>query len=75
MMWGAGMWGWGVLWMLVFWGALITGIVWLVRTATDPRGRPDASTTGQRLLDERFARGEVSIEEYEERRHALEHRA
>jgi putative membrane protein len=73
-MWGAGMWGWGVLWMLVFWGALITGVVWLVRTATD-RVRPDASTTGRRLLDERFARGEVSIEAYEERRHALEHRA
>lgn len=72
MMWGSGMWGWGLLWMLVFWGALIAGVVWLVTAASSPRARTDGAATGRRVLDERFARGELSIEEYEERRRVLD---
>lgn len=74
MMWGSGM-GWGLLWMLMFWGAFIAGIVWLVTAATGPRDRTDGSATGRRVLDERFARGELSIDEYEQRRRVLEERA
>ena len=75
MMWGSGMWGWGLLWMVVFWGALVAGIVWLVQAATSSRDRTDGGRTGRQLLDERLARGELSIEEYEQRRRVLDERA
>lgn len=64
MMWsfgGGGMW----LWMVLVWVVVIGGIVWAVtqfsrgsdhRTGTDDGAR--------RILDERFARGEIDAEEY-----------
>ena len=73
MMWGSGMWGWGLLWMLLFWGLLVTGIVWLVRAATDQSPR-DAGGEARRILDERFARGDISPDDYAERRRALDRR-
>ncbi len=69
-MWGAG----GIvmmLGMLLFWVALITGIVlgvrWLMR---DARGgsRPDGALE---ILRERYARSEISREEFEQRRQDL----
>jgi putative membrane protein len=74
MMWDAGMWGWGLLWMLLFWGLVIAGIVWLVRTAADGRDRGRRLDTARTVLDERLARGEMSVEEYEERRRVLSDR-
>jgi len=57
--------------MVLFWGAIILGIVWLVR------GRSDAWRGGRRekplhLLERRFAEGAISVEEYHERRDVLE---
>ncbi len=57
--------------MVLFWGAIILGIVWLVR------GGSDAWRGGQRekpldLLERRFAEGAISVEEYHERRDVLE---
>ena len=64
--WGGGrMWLWGTL-MVLFWVAIIAGVVWLVS-----RGRTGtAGTTSSRardILDERYAQGELSTEEYLER--------
>lgn len=70
-MWASGMWGWGFLWMALFWGLLITGIVWLVRAATGRPDRPDGAQAARRVLDERLARGEISPDEYTERRNIL----
>jgi putative membrane protein len=78
MYWGNGMGGWGMVLMtissLLFWGLAIAGIVALVRYAGrgdrlgPPRGdRP----TPQRLLAERFARGEIDEDEYARRLHVL----
>ena len=70
MMWGYGMGGFGWLFMIASLVLVIAVVVWLVRTASgsaDDRGRPGA----RRLLDERFAAGELSVEEYEQRRRAL----
>ncbi len=62
--------GFGLLFMLLFWGALIALAVWLVRALFPPAGQPPAPPTGQHLsareiLDRRFARGEISREEYD----------
>ena len=69
MMMGWGM-GWGLLFMLLFWGVLIALVVLLVRALFPPAGQPPAPPTGRDLtareiLDRRFARGEISREEYD----------
>jgi len=56
--------------MVLFWGAIILGIVWLVRGSDAWRGgRRDKPLD---LLERRFAEGTISVEEYHERRDVLE---
>lgn len=68
-------WGWGMmgaLWLFVF---LIIGlVVWGIWAAV--RRGSGRSTRGGALavLEERFARGDISPEEYRERREVLEER-
>jgi putative membrane protein len=54
--------------MILFWVVVIIGIVLLVRSMTPGQG---AGGTGARgpldVLKERYARGEIDTEEYEER--------
>ena len=61
MMWGDG--GWWVfmwMWMAVFWGAVVLGVVWLVRSTAGRSGdRPAVE-----LLDRRLASGEIEIGEH-----------
>jgi len=70
MMWGYGFGWFGGLLMLGVWLLFVVGVVWLVRSlATPAAGGPDQGA--RRILDERFARGELSAEEYDERRRVL----
>lgn len=68
--WGAGWWVAMVLMMVVFWGLVIFGVVWLVRSLGGGhhtiRHRDPAE-----VLDHRLASGEISVEEYRERRALL----
>lgn len=64
---GMGVWGW--IMMIAFWIAVVAVVAWTVRSATGP-GRPDPDQA-LRFLDERFARGEIDQQEYEERRTVL----
>ena len=55
----------GGIWMVIFWGGLIALIIWGISRLT---GR-DTSDKKQNPLDiarERYARGEISREEYEQ---------
>lgn len=67
--WGGGwMWLWGVAMMVLF----VVLIVWLVRVTTGgtsgPRDQERSPTDRAReILAERYARGELSTEEYRER--------
>jgi putative membrane protein len=56
--------------MVAFWALVIFAVVWLVRELAGRRDdeRPDA---GQ-ILERRLATGEIDVEEYRERRAALE---
>jgi putative membrane protein len=76
MMTGFGL-GFGGGWMMVlFWGVLIVGAVWLAR-GLFPNGqeppasatRPDASA--EDILKQRYAHGEISKEQYDQMRHDL----
>lgn len=55
---------WGPLWLL-FWTALVGAAVWLIAKRRDRRGDP--LDTARALLAERFARGELSGDEYRSR--------
>ena len=70
-LWGLGM-GLGSLSMLAFWGALIVGIVLLVRQLGGPTAGPQREDEALDTLRRRYAAGEISHEEYEERRKVLE---
>lgn len=78
MMWHDG-WGWGVagfwamlLLMVLFWGAVVALVAWAIREfrpkAEPPFGRGDAI----RILEERFARGEIDADEFQRRRDILQ---
>ncbi len=84
---GEGRWGWhdmmgfgwfgvfGMLFMVIFWVAVIVGVVWLVRWLLNQGSSgPRARTSKERaleILDEKYARGEIDDEEYERRKRKL----
>jgi putative membrane protein len=65
-------WFWGAIMMLLFWGVLVAGIVFAVR-AFGARSQQDAGAAEdpQTILETRFAKGEISEEEFEERKRVL----
>ncbi|MDQ2838863.1 MAG: SHOCT domain-containing protein [Actinomycetota bacterium] len=65
--WGAGQWVAMSLMMLLFWVAVIALGVWLVRSVRSTPTTPEAATVNdgaERLLAERFARGEIDEAEF-----------
>ena len=77
--WMHGGWGWGwmtlmMAMMVLFWGAVIVGIVWLIRgtgSAAWMRDRDVSKETPVEILERRFAEGEISEEDYRARREVL----
>jgi len=75
MMWdtydGMGWWMvFGMIWMVVFWGAIIGLIIWGVARATGGGGRRDDETPIE-TARRRYARGEITREQFEQFRHDL----
>lgn len=65
--------GWMIgmmLLMVLFWAAVIFGIVWLVRGAPST-WRSERRETPTEILDRRFAEGAISAEDYNERRSVI----
>lgn len=67
--WGAGSWILMVVGMVLFWGLLILGLVWLVRSFGEGGSR--RTLDAREVLERRLAEGDISVEEYRERREAL----
>jgi putative membrane protein len=69
--------GWGMGFGFIFWlvilAAIIGGIVWLVRAQplAGSQGR-DGRSTGLDVLEERYARGEISRDEYLQKKRDIE---
>ena len=87
-MWGdmmahMGSYGWGHvlfggLMMVLFWGAVIALVVFLVRGLTRGRSEVGDDVSHQRptaldILQERYARGEIDQQDYEQRKRDLMH--
>ena len=71
-----GGWGWGgfgLLWMALFWVGIALLVLWAVRQF----GGGSSERSERRpleILEERFARGEIDRDEFEERKRVLEGR-
>jgi putative membrane protein len=73
-------WAWGAwvalgFFMLVFWGLIAVLVVYAIRS-TGRRPEPPAAGAppedqASRILDERFARGDIDVEDYTRRRDVL----
>ena len=73
--WGWG-WGWGMgspggLTMLIFWAGVVAALAWLAR-GPRPVGRGASEPSPSDILQRRYAKGEVSRDEYEQIRRDLE---
>jgi len=72
--WNEGWWGFGMMFMsLLFLALIVVGVVLVVRSFSQG-GQARPRSDGGRALDilaERFARGEIDQQEYEERRRTL----
>jgi len=73
-----GGWGWGAwlmmtVMMVAFWGAVGWVVVTLIRHGGPPptESRDGASPDPLRILDQRYARGEIDDDEYRRRRDTL----
>jgi putative membrane protein len=51
--------------MLLFWGLVILGSIYLVKMLTGGSGTSAPQETAEDILRKRFARGELSREEFE----------
>ena len=70
--------GWMVVmmvFMVLFWAAIILGIVWLARGASGGgwhwRGERKETETPCEILERRFAEGAISVEDYQQRREVI----
>ena len=67
---GAGWWVVMMVLMVLFWAAVIFGILWLVRGGFERRSGPRTEAPVD-VLERRFAEGAISVDEYQTRRELL----
>jgi putative membrane protein len=67
---GPPLWLW-ITWMVLFWGALLTAGVYLIRRRPT---RASAGPSAEEVLAQRYARGEIDADEYRQRQAVLRER-
>jgi putative membrane protein len=69
MMWG----GWGIGWifMIVFWGLLIVGLIFLIRYLIRATKVSKGEESALDILKKRYARGDINKEEFEQKKKDL----
>jgi len=73
--------GWWIVMMIgmvLFWGLVIVGVIWLIRGGIDafasrPRDRGEPRLDALEIIERRLAEGDITVSEYRERRAALGH--
>jgi putative membrane protein len=69
--WGGHMWGWSAGWMwfgmIAFWALVVAVVVFAIRGGT----HRERSRAAEDVLAERYARGEIEIDEYQNRLRVL----
>lgn len=73
--WGSG-WGWGMgfgwIFMILFWALVVLGIVALAKWLFAAGGSAGSGKRPLDILKERYARGEIARDQYEQMRRDLE---
>ncbi|KMQ49858.1 hypothetical protein CHISP_3211 [Chitinispirillum alkaliphilum] len=65
-------WGWGGFVMMVLWIVLIAAIIyWVIRAAQRGGAQGSGQESAIDILKKRYARGEISKEEFEDRKRDL----
>lgn len=74
MQWGNYGWGMGFggLFMIIFWILIILGIVYLVRLLAGSAVKGESTETALHILRKRYAKGEISKDEFEEKKKDIE---
>lgn len=66
--------GFAWIFMLLFWALLILGVAALVKWLAGGAGKEaPPGKSALRILEERYARGEIEREEFEQKKHDLGH--
>lgn len=70
--WGTGMFL-GPIFMILFWVLVIAGTVWLVLAVRGQAGQrlTTPSSSGRAILEDRLARGEIDLDEFNARKNAI----
>lgn len=71
MAWYGGSWWLGALMPLLFWGLFIGGAIWLVRALTKTSSPGEEPSRAMAILEERLARGEITLEQFRQLREEL----
>lgn len=71
--WETGWMGFGGIWMLLFWALVILGVIAFVKYLWGgPQGDQTRHMDSLQILEERYARGEIDREEFEQRKRDLD---
>jgi len=70
MMWG--WWGMGWIFMIIFWGILVVGLIFLIRYLVGTTKASKGEESALDILKKRYARGEVNKEEFEQKKKDLQ---
>lgn len=68
---GAGLMMVMMLGMVLFWGLVVFGVVWLLREGIGRGRNHQLDSHPLEILDRRLAEGHISVEEYEQRKKTL----
>ncbi|OGP66249.1 MAG: hypothetical protein A2169_12755 [Deltaproteobacteria bacterium RBG_13_47_9] len=69
MMWG--WWGMGWIFMIIFWGLIILGLIFFVRWLVRMAKTTQIEESALDILKKRYARGEINKEEFEQKKKDL----
>jgi uncharacterized membrane protein len=70
MMWGDG--GMGMILMALFLFGIVALVFWGIRSTGDTRVRQESSTRSIEILEQRYDRGDIVTDEFQQRRTELE---